>query len=210
MASVHTALTLTLKEGCEAGYHAWLAHDAPKLVPIFNRTGIRQKVVLMAGKYVIAYYDADRPGAVEAAFADPVAAAMMGGSLGQLLDFSAGMGTFTSELCWESPVDYKPRHVALILNIRKGQEGPYLNWVHHEATRQFDAVWRRFKLARKEVLVAGSQAMAFYRCKDSASVLATFGEPESVEAMSTNLGPLLDLDPNQPMAVYEQVFEWRA
>ncbi len=210
MSLIHSALKMAVKPGSEPGYRDWLANEATKLPPIFKRTGVRQKVVLMSGRHVIAYYKSDRPGAVEAAFADPVAAQMMQGSLGAVLDFSAGMTPFKSELNWDTPVDYSPTHVALVLKVKAGQEANYLNWVHDDATRQFDAVWRRFKLAHKEVLVSGSQAMAFYRCKDSASVLATFGEPESVKALSTNLGPLLDMDPNEPIAVYEQVFEWNA
>jgi hypothetical protein len=201
---------MALKPGSEPGYRAWLANDAPKLKPIFDRTGVKQKVVLMAGRHVISYYKSDRPGAVEAAFADPIAVGMMQGSLGALMDFSTGMTNFKSEFCWDCPVDYKPVHVALVLKIKAGQEAAYLNWVHHGLEPQFDAVWRRFKLAHKEVLVSGNQAMAFYRCKDSVSVLATFGEPESIAAMSGNLGPLLDLQASAPMAPFEQAYEWTA
>lgn len=210
MTLINSALTMAVKLGSESGYRAWLANDAPKLKPIFDRTGVKQKVVLMSGRHVIAYYKSDRPGAVEAAFADPVAVAMMQGSLGALLDFSAGMTNFKSEFRWDCQVDYQPTHVALLLKVKAGQEAAYLNWVHHGLQPQFDAVWRRFKLAHKEVLMSGNQAMAFYRCKDSTSVLGTFGESESIAAMNTNLGPLLDLQAGAPMAPFEQAYEWNA
>jgi hypothetical protein len=113
-------------------------------------------------------------------------------------------------LAWSAPVDYAPRHVALRLDLKPGAETQYLAWVRERLTPDFEGVWRRAALAQKEVLVSGTRVIAFYQARDSASVLDTFAQPESVRALETTLGPLLDLDPAKPMQVYEEVFVWTA
>lgn len=210
MSIVRSALTMAVKPGNEAAYVEWLRRSLAALEPVYARTGVRSKAVLMAGPRLIAVYEADRPGAVEQAFAQPESLAMLSGELGQLLDTSFTPRSYASELVWRSSVNYAPRHVALILEVKAGQEARYLDWVRNTATRQFEAVWRRAQLGLKEVLVSGNSVIAHYECRDAASVLATFGEPESIDAMATNLGPLLELDPARPPTVYEEVLTWRA
>jgi len=210
MATIRTALTMAVKPGSEPAYIDWLRGSIGALEPVYARTGIRSKALLMAGPRIMAVYEADRAGAVEAAFAEPESVAMLNGALGALLDPTVAPRSHDSALVWRAPVSYVPRHVALMLNIKVGQEAPYLDWVRNTATKQFEAVWRRHELALKEVLISGTSVIAHYECRDSGSVLATFGEPEAIEAMMTNLGPLLEYDPTQPVAVFEEVFTWRA
>jgi hypothetical protein len=209
MASIHSAVALDVLPGREQAYLDWVRGCPRTLGPVYARTGIHRKVVLMAGRQVIAYYEADRPGAVEAAFATPEAAKEFAGTLGALLDPASAPAFFAEELCWEQPVAYQPRHVALKAHIRPGREAEYLDWARNGAVRQFDAVWRRAGIARKAVLVNGSTAIAYYHCRDSASVLDTFVQPEAHEAMKTNLGALLESNPGQAPAVFEEVFIWR-
>jgi len=210
MANIRTALTLAVRPGSEQDYLDWLRGSMSALAAIYARTGVRSKAVMMAGQQLVAVYEADRPGAVEAAFAQPESIEMLSGPLGALLDPAVAPRSYESVLTWRAPVAYSPRHVALIMNLKAGQGQPYLEWVRNTAVAQFEAVWRRFDLAVKEVLISGESVIAHYECRDSASVLATFGEPEAIEAMTTNLGPLLDLDPTQPLAVFEEVFSWQA
>lgn len=210
MAIIRTALTMAVKPGSEPAYLDWLRGSIGALEPVYARTGVLSKAVMMAGPEIIALYEHDRPGAVEAAFAQPESAAMLAGRLGELLDPAVAPRGYESVLVWRNAVSYAPRHVALRLNIKPGTEAPYLDWAKNHATRQFDAVWRRFELGLKEVLISGTSVIAHYECRDSASVLATFGEPEAIEAMQTNLGPLLDLRPGAPMAPFEEVLTWRA
>jgi hypothetical protein len=164
----------------------------------------------MSGVHVIAHYESDRADAVEAAFASPEAGAEFAGAFGQLLDPAVGPAMYQGVLAWSSPVAYAPRHVALRLDLKPGAEERYLDWVRQRLTPDFEGAWKRADLARKEVLISGSKVIAFYQARDSASVLQTFAEPESVRALETTLGPLLDLDPAKPMAVYEEVFVWGA
>jgi hypothetical protein len=209
--SIHrTAVALSVKPGSEAAYLAWL-RDCPRVLgAVYARTGIRKKAVVMSGPHVIAHYEADRPGAVEAAFASPEAGAEFAGAFGQLLDPGVGPTMYQGVLAWSAPVSYAPRHVALRLDLKAGAEERYLEWVRERLTADFEGVWKRAALAQKEVLVSGAKVIAFYQARDSASVLETFAQPESVRALETTLGPLLDLDPAKPMQVYEEVFVWAA
>jgi antibiotic biosynthesis monooxygenase (ABM) superfamily enzyme len=209
--SIHrTAVALSVKPGCEAAYLDWLRACPRVLGGVYARTGIRKKAVVMSGPHVIAHYEADRADAVEAAFASPEAGAEFAGAFGQLLDPAVGPTMFHGVLAWSSPVTYAPRHVALRLDLKPGAEERYLEWVRERLTADFEGVWKRAELARKEVLVSGSKVIAYYQARDSASVLQTFAQPESIRALETTLGPLLDLDPTKPMQVYEEVFTWTA
>ena len=192
MGNFRTALTLKVLPGHEQAYLEWLAGSMPVLGPVFSRTGIREKVVVMADQRLIAHYEADRPGAVEAAFSEPEAVELLAGHLGALLDPTVGPVFYTGVLAWSMPVSYTPRHVAHMLNITAGQEASYLAWVQQHATKQFEAVWKRHELARSEVLISGRSVIAYYECRDSPSVLKAFGESEAITAMSTNLGPLIE------------------
>jgi hypothetical protein len=210
MAIIRTALTMAVKPGSEPAYLDWLRGSIGALEPVYARTGVLSKAVMMAGPQIIAVYEHDRPGAVEAAFAQPESAEMMAGSLGALLDPSVAPRFYESLLVWRNPAGKAARHVALRLAIKPGTEAPYRDWAKNAAARQFDAVWRRFDLALKEVLISGTSVISHYECRDSASVLATFGEPEAIEAMQTNLGPLLDLRPGEPITPFEEVLTWSA
>lgn len=210
MAIIRSALTMAVKPGSEAAYRDWLGGSIGALEAVYARTGVLSKAVMMSGPRIVALYEHDRPGSVEAAFAQPESVAMLSGDLGTLLDPSVAPRSYESLLVWRNPVSYAPRHVALKLDIKSGTEAAYRDWVRNTATRQFDAVWRRFELGLKEVLISGTSVIAHYECRDSASVLATFAEPEAVEAMQTNLGPLLDLSPDSPMAPFEEILTWRA
>ncbi len=210
MTIIRTALSMAVKPGSEAAYLDWLRGAVGALEPVYARTGVLSKAVMMAGPQIIAVYEHDRPGAVEAAFAQPESAEMMAGRLGALLDPAVAPAFYESLLLWRNPAGRADRHVALKLAIKPGTEAPYRDWARNAAARQFDVVWRRFELALKEVLISGTSVISHYECKDSASVLATFGEPEAIEAMQTNLGPLLDLQPGTPIAPYEEVLTWKA
>ena len=210
MAVIRTALTMAVKPGAESAYRDWLRDSISALEPVYARTGVLSKALMMSGPRIVAVYEHDRPGAVEAAFAQPESVAMLSGQLGALLDPAVAPRSYESLLVWRNLVSYSPRHVALTLDIKAGTEETYRDWVRNTASRQFDAVWRRFELGLKEVLISGTSVIAHYECRDSASVLATFGEPEAIEAMQSNLGPLLDLSPGDPIAPFEEVVTWRA
>lgn len=210
MTIIRTALTMAVKPGSEGAYRDWLSGSIGELERVYARTGVLSKALMMSGPHIIALYEHDRPGAVEAAFAQPESVAMLTGHLGTLLDPTVAPQSYESLLVWRNAITYAPRHVALRLNIKPGTESVYRDWVKNTATGQFDAVWRRFELGLKEVLISGTSVIAHYECRDSASVLATFGEPEAIAAMQTNLGPLLDLSPGAPMAPFEEIFTWRA
>lgn len=210
MTIVRTAVELAVKPGAESVYLEWLRNCPTTLGPVYARTGIRTKAVVMSGRHAIAHYEADRPGAVEAAFGSPEAAAEFAGEFGTLLDPTVAPTFYQGVLAWESSQGYAPRHVALRLDLKPGAEAHYLEWVRTRLTNEFEGVWRRAELARKEVLVSGTKVVAFYQAKDSRSVLGTFATPEAAESMRTTLAPLLDLDPAGAMQVFEEVFVWRS
>lgn len=211
MAIHRTAVALDLLPGAEPGYLDWVRGCLRTLGPVYARTGITRKAVVMSGRRVIAHYESDRPGAVEAAFASPEAGQEFAGALGKLVDFSSPPTTFHGVLHWDRAVDYAPKHVALTLKLKPGAEPAYLEWVRNRLVADFAGIWTRADLARKEVLMAGPRVIAFYEARDSASVLSTFAQPESARVMQNFLGALLDLDPSEPaMQPYEEVFVWKA
>jgi len=210
MTKFRTALTLKVLPGREDAYLEWLTGSMPVLGPVFARTGICEKVVLMADQCLIAHYEADRPGAVEAAFSAPEAVELLAGPLAALLDPTVGPVFHPGVLAWTMPVNYSPRRVALMLSIKAGQEAAYLTWAQDHATQQCEAAWKRHELARAELLISERSVVAYYECRDSAGVLKTFREPELTAAMPANLGPLLELDAAQPLKVFDEIFIWRA
>lgn len=205
-----TAVSLTMLPGKEAEYLDWLRGSLRTLGTVYARVGISRKAVVMSGRSVIAHYEADRPGAVEEAFASPEADQEFAGRLGQLVDFSSPPMTYHGVLHWARPVTYAARHVALTLRLRAGAEQTYLDWVRQRLTPDFERIWSDADLARKEVLLSGRHVIAFYEARDSASVLSTFAQPFSQEVMTNFLGALLDPDPSAPQAPYEEVFVWSA
>jgi hypothetical protein len=208
MPTYRTAVALDLRPGSEAAYLDWLRTTPRVLGPVYARTGIRRKAVVMSAHHVVAHYESDREGAVEAAFASPEAAREFEGPLGALVDFSRPPATFHGVLHWAQPVQYAPRHVALTLRLKEEAIGTYLTWVRERLTPDFEPIWREADLARKEVLVSGRNVVAFYEARDSASVLSTFAQPKSVEVMQTFLGALLDPDPAGATTPFEEVFVW--
>jgi hypothetical protein len=210
MTIFRTAVALDVKPGHEPAYLDWVRGCIRTLGPVYARTGITRKAVVMQGRHVIAHYEAQRPGAVEEAFASPEAATEFAGVLGAITDFSSPPQTFHGVLHWARAVSYAPKHVALTLRLKAGAEPTYLEWVQNRLTPDFDGIWRDADLARKEVLVSGRHVIAFYEARDSASVLSTFARPESVRVMESFLGALLDPDPERPMVPYEEVFLWEA
>lgn len=209
MPTYRTAVALDVLPGAEAGYLDWVRGCLHTLGPVYARTGIRRKAVVMSGRHVIAHYEADREGAVEEAFASPEAGAEFAGTLGRLVDFTRPPRTHHGVLHWDRPVEYAPKHVALTLRLKEGAEPSYLEWVRTRLTPDFEQIWRDADLARKEVLVSGREVVAFYEARDSASVLSTFAQPKSAQVVESFLGALLDPDPNGATAPYEEVFVWR-
>lgn len=210
MATFRTAVALDVHPGSEAGYLEWLRNSPRTLAPVYARTGVNRKAVVMSGRHVIAHYEADRAGAVEAAFASPEAATEFGGTLGRLVDFATPPRTYHGVLHWTRPVQYPKKHVALTLRLKAGAEPAYLAWVRDRLTPDFAGIWTDADIARKEVLVSERHVIAFYEARDSASVLSTFAQPKSLEVMQSFLGALLDPDPAAPAAPFEEVFVWRA
>jgi hypothetical protein len=209
MPTYRTAVSLVLQPGAEDAYLHWVRNCLATLGPVYARTGIRRKAVVMSGRHVIAHYEADRAGAVEEAFASSEAAQEFAGPLGALVDFSQPPRTFHGVSHWDRPVSYSPTHVALTLRLKEGAEPAYLQWVREQLTPDFEQIWRDADLARKEVLVSDRHVVAFYEARDSASVLSTFAQPKSARVMETFLGALLDPDPAAPTAPFEEVFVWR-
>lgn len=210
MTIIRTALTMTLQPGAEAGYRQWLASAIDELAVVYARTGVLSKTVMLAGSTLISHYEVEKPDSVAQAFAQPEAVAMLSGPLARLLDLSVPSNFYENLLTWRNNVNYVPIHAALMLNVKPGQEAAYRAWAQNGAAAQFDAVWRRHDIALKEILISGTSLISHYECRDHASILATFGEPEAAQAMATNLGPMLELDVNKPLQVFEEVLTWRA
>ncbi len=208
MSKVRTMLSMRVKAGSEAAYRAWPASAIGELAKVFARTGVHEKVVMMSGQTVLAHYESDASGAVEAAFQTPEAAAMMQGSLGQLLDFSSPPVFYREELCWESAVPGPMKRAAIALNLKAGQEARYLDWLRNRAKAQFGPLWSRFDIARKEVLVNGLNVVSFYVIRDPSRILPSFGEPEAIAAMQSELGTILDIDATKPPLLCDEIFYW--
>lgn len=208
MSKCHVGVQMKVKEGNEKAYLEWLADDAPVLAKVFGRVGIHSKTVLMSGSYVIAHYGSDSPSAVGEAFQTPEAVAMLTGRLGALLDPGFAPIFYNEELRWTQSVSGPLQRAAIALNLKPGQETNYLDWVRNRAKSQFNALWARFEIGTKEVLVSGSNVISFYEIKDPSRILPSFGEPEAIAAMQSDLGGMLDISADKPPAFFTEQFHW--
>ncbi len=209
MSQIHSIVSMKVKDGSEGGYLSWLRDDAPVLARIFARVGIRSKVVLTNGPWVLAHYGADSAGAVEAAFQQPEAVAMLTGRLGALLDPAEPPSFYREELRWTQPVGGELKRAAISLSLKSGQEERYLDWVRNRAKGQFGALWSRYDIGLKEVLVSGRNVVSYYEIRDPARILPSFGEPEAIAALQSDLGGLLDIDADKPPVLFQEVFHWK-
>lgn len=210
MSGVRTALTLKVLPGREQAYRDWLAGSLAALAPVYERTGITAKTVMMAGPRIIAHYEATREGAVEEALAAPESQALLAGPLASILDPATPPALYPEVFEWQVPVDYAPERAGLVLNIRPGAEEGYRSWLLDTAKSQLVGIWERNGINRHDVLINGSSVVAFYECKMRFNVLKAFREPEALVVLFTDLAPLLDLDPTMPMSLYEEAFHWQA
>ena len=208
MSQHHIGVQMKVQDGKEKAYLEWLADDAPVLAKVFGRTGIHSKTVLMNGPYIIAHYGADTPAAVDEAFQTPEAVAMLTGRLGALLDPAFAPIFYAEELRWTKPVSGPMQRAAIALDLKPGQEANYLDWVRNRAKTQFDDLWGRFDIGLKEVLVSGGNVISFYEIKDPSRILPSFGEPEAIAAMQSDLGSMLDIAPDKPPAFFTEAFHW--
>lgn len=210
MSAVCTALTLRIAPGQEAAYRVWLAGSLPSLLPVYERVGITAKTVMIAGPRVIAHYEATREGAVEEALAAPESVALLAGPLAGLLDQTFTPVVFPEVFAWQVPATYPVERAGLLLNIRPGAEEPYRNWLANTAVGQLADIWDRSEIARHDVLINGTNVVAFYECAMRYNVLKAFRDPEALVVLFSDLAPLLDLDPTMPMSLFEEAFHWHA
>ena len=209
MSKHHIGVQMKVQAGNEQGYLSWLADDAPVLAKVFGRVGIHSKTVLMNGPYIIARYGADTPGALGEAFQSPEAVAMLTGRLGALLDPAFAPIFYAEELHWTKPVAGPLKRAAIALNLKPGQDANYLDWVRNRAKSQFNDLWSRFDIGTKEVLVSGGNVISYYEIKDPSRILPSFGEPEAIAAMQSDLGTMLDIAADKPPAFFSEVFHWQ-
>jgi len=208
MSKYHVGVQMKVKEGNEKAYLEWLADDAPVLAKVFGRVGIHSKTVLTSGAHIIAHYGSDSPSAVGEAFQTPEAVAMLTGRLGALLDPGFAPIFYNEELRWTQSVSGPLQRAAIALNLKPGQETNYLDWVRNRAKSQFNDLWARFEIGTKEVLVSGSNVISFYEIKDPSRILPSFGEPEAIAAMQSDLGGMLDISADKPPAFFTEQFHW--
>lgn len=208
MSKHHVGVQMKVKDGNEQAYLEWLADDAPVLAKVFGRVGIHSKTVLTSGTHVIAHYGADSPSAVGEAFQTPEAVAMLTGRLGALLDPGFAPIFYNEELRWIRSVPGPLQRAAIALNLKPGQEENYLDWVRNRAKSQFNDLWARFDIGLKEVLVSGSNVISFYEIQDPSRILPSFGEPEAIAAMQSDLGGMLDISAEKPPAFFTEQFHW--
>lgn len=208
MSKHHIGVQMKVQDGNEKAYLDWLADDAPVLAKVFGRVGIHSKTVLMNGSHIIAHYGADTPSAVGEAFQTPEAVAMLTGRLGALLDPGFAPIFYNEELRWTQSVSGPLQRAAIALNLKPGQETNYLDWVRNRAKSQFTSLWARFEIGTKEVLVSGSNVISFYEIQDPSRILPSFGEPEAIAAMQSDLGGMLDISADKPPAFFTEQFHW--
>ena len=208
MSAVCTAVTLRVQPGQEQAYRDWLAGSMATLGPVYERTGIRAKTVMMAGPRIVAHYEADSPGAFERAAAAPESVALLEGPLAGILDPSVPPVVYPELFAWGVAPPWPIERAALLLTIKPGQVEPYTEWLLGKAVGQLEAIWQRSDICRHDVLVNGESVVAFYECKMRYNVLKAFREPEALAVLFTDLAPLLDLDPTMPMSLFEEAFHW--
>ena len=207
-AALCTAVTLRVRAGQEQAYREWLAGSMSTLGPVYERTGIRAKTVLMAGPRIIAHYEADGTGAFERAMAEPESVSLLEGPLAGILDPSAPPVVYPEVFAWGVKPPWPIERAGLLLSIKPGQFEPYSEWLRTKALGQLEAIWQRSDICRHDVLVNGESVVAFYECKMRYNVLKAFREPEALAVLFTDLAPLLDLDPTMPMSLFEEAFHW--
>lgn len=209
MSAVCTAVTLRVRAGQEQAYRDWLAGSMATLGPVYERTGIRAKTVMMAGPRVVVHFEADSPGAIERAAAAPESVALREGELAGILDPAAPPVLYPELFAWGTAPPWPIERAALLLTIKPGQAQPYTDWLLGKAVGQLAAIWQRSDICRHDVLVNGENVVAFYECKMRYNVLKAFREPEALGVLFTDLAPLLDLDPTMPMSLFEEAFHWQ-
>ena len=207
-ATVRTAVTLRVQAGQEQAYRDWVAGSMATLGPVYERTGIRAKTVLMAGPRIIAHYEADSPGAFERAMAEPESVALMAGPLAGILDPAVPPVVYPEVFAWGVKPPWPIERAGLLLSIKPGQVQPYTEWLAAKAVGQLEPIWQRSDICRHDVLISGESVVAFYECKMRYNVLKAFREPEALAVLFTDLAPLLDLDPTMPMSLFEEAFHW--
>lgn len=210
-APVCTAVTLKLVPGQEGAYREWLAGPATaQTAPIYARTGVTAKTVLLAGPRLIAHYEATRPGAVEEAYATPEAAAIMAGQLKGIVDESVAPVVYPEVFAWQVPPPWPVERAGLLLNVQAGAEERYLDWLTNRAVGQLAGIWERAEINRHDVLMTGNSIVAFYETKMRYYVLKAFRDPEALAILFSDLATLLDLDPTMPMSLFEEAYHWQA
>jgi hypothetical protein len=209
VSAVCTAVTLRVRPGQEQAYREWLAGSMVTLGPVYERTGIRAKTVMMAGRRVIAHYEADSPGAFERAAAEPESVALLAGPLAAILDPAVPPVVYPEIFAWGVTPPWPIERAGLLLSIKPGQAVPYTEWLLSRAVSQLEAIWQRSDICRHDVLVNDESVVAFYECKMRYNVLKAFREPEALAVLFTDLASLLDLDPTMPMSLFEEAFHWQ-
>jgi hypothetical protein len=204
------AVVLRVKPGQEPAYREWLSGSLEVLEPVYARTGVVAKTVLMSGTRLIAHYECEEPDAFRRAMEEPESVGLLSGPLASVLALDEHPPVVHEEAsAWQVRPPGPTEHAGLVLSIRPGQEAAYRAWLASGVHAELEEIFARNDIYRHDVLLAGTSVVAFYECKSRFNVLKAFREPESLVMLMGQLAPILDLDPHTPLSLFQEVFAWR-
>lgn len=162
---------------------------------------ISELTVLASGSRTIVHCEAERRDAIAELVTAPAAGAVLGAPPAQ------APAICDEIFAWESPpASDRIERTALILRLQDGREPEYREWLaDREVFEILQVLWRRNRIWRHDVLLAGTDIVAFYECEDKHNVLKAFREPEALEMLLQDLSKIMVLDPYTPLVPFDEV-----
>lgn len=217
------AVVRTLVQGQEEAYRARLPALRLQLEDAYRSHAVAEAISLIGGRVVIDYYKFQRREDVARLYSDPPPAAALA-EIGQLFERnSAHPAIYETAFSWQiSPGSQSLERVALLLNVRPGQETNYRQWLASGVAKELEPMWKVNDIYRHDVLLSEGSAIILYECRNKynalvssalpvASTIASmkaFRDPDTIRRLMRELVPIFDLDPHMPLVMFEEIQAW--
>lgn len=175
--------------------------EADGLLPVLEQHAISELTLLASGSRAIVHCEAERRDAIAGLLEAPETGPVLGPPP------PATPAICDEIFAWESPpASERVERTALILRLQEGREPEYREWLaDREVLEVLQVLWQRNRIWRHDVLLAGTDIVAFYECEDKHNVLKAFREPEALEMLLQDLSKIMVLDPYTPLVPFDEV-----